>query len=345
MKKYLFFLIMAGLVSCSDQLMVDEIAKENLHLTPKYGDSLGIMNVEHEVARYNDPMLEATIIDFLHGYMDDYLSQSKAMICVVETKTGKIKANVALERKGSMFIPYTDTYTQELSTMETASTYLALLSSGKVTPEQVFDTGLGIFVDMNGNIIRDHNWRRGGYGIISLQRALEVHSHIAFTMSKESVYGSNMSEFEERVNSYLALNPNSPMGILTFYNAVANDGKMVKLVSEGQDGIVLQEQIAAPQHIKQLQKGLEHCVSQGLTRKVGRDYVKVSACGRRIELNNNDWRLELYGYFPSENPIYTIMVIMEKSHLPASVGGLCGPIFTQIVDYLNELEDSKKKVH
>ena len=94
-----------------------------------------------------------------------------------------------------------------------------------------------------------------------------MRSQIAFTMAKERVYGGDTSEFEERVNSYLAWNPNCPMGILTFYNAIANDGKMVKLVSEGEDGVVLQEQIAEPQYVGQLQKGLEQCVSQGLMRK------------------------------------------------------------------------------
>lgn len=130
------------------------------------------------------------------------------------------------------------------------------------------------------------------------------------------------------------------MGILTFYNAVANDGKMVELVSEGQDGIVLQEQIAEPQYIKQLQKGLEQCVSQGLMRKAGRNYVNVSACGRTFITEGNHWRMELFGYFPSNNPIYTIMVVLEKDGLPASAGGMCGPIFAHVVDWLidNQLQ-------
>lgn len=300
----------------------------------------GWRSVEPEVIQHNDPCLDAAITDYLHGYLDDYLNQSKAMIYVVETKTGKIKANVALERKGNSFTPYTDMYNQEQSTMETGSTYLALLSSGRVTPDYIFDTGSGVYEDMNGNLVKDHNWRRGGYQQICLERALEVRSQIAFTMAKERVYGSNTSEFEEQVNSYLAWNPNNIMGILTFYNAVANDGKMVELVSEGQDGIVLQEQIAEPQYIQQLQKGLEQCVSQGLMRKAGRNYVNVSACGRTFITEGSHWRMELFGYFPSNNPIYTIMVVLEKDGLPASAGGMCGPIFTHVVDWLidNQLQ-------
>ena len=92
-----------------------------------------------------------------------------------------------------------------------------------------------------------------------------------------------------------------------------------------------------PQHIKELQAGLEHCVSQGIMRKAGRDYVKVSACGRTFNLTDNYRRMELCGYFPSDNPLYTIMVILEKEGLPASAGGMCGPIFAHTVDLLVEL--------
>ena len=46
--------------------------------------------------------------------------------------------------------------------------------------------------------------------------------------------------------------------------------------------------------------------------------------------------MELYGYFPSDDPLYTIMVILEKEGLPASAGGMCGPIFAQTVDLLVE---------
>lgn len=282
--------------------------------------------------RHRDSVLETGIALHLQQNQEEYKMWSKAIVYVVETKTGKIKANVAYERKGDSFVPYRDTYNEEQSVMECGSTYLALLSTGKVTPEHVYNTGAGVY----GNV-RDHNWRRGGYGAISLKRALEVRSQIAFTMAKEQVFGGNASEFDALVYSYLRGWPNCAYGILTFYNAIANGGKMVELVSEGPYGNVIQEQMAQPQHIKELQVGLEHSVSQGLMRKAGRDYVKVSACGRTFNLTNNYRRMELCGYFPSDNPLYTIMVILEKEGLPASAGGMCGPIFAHTVDLLVEL--------
>jgi len=282
--------------------------------------------------KHNDPILESAITDVLHGGMNDYMAWSKAMVCVVETQTGKIIADVKYEREGKMYIPCIDTYNQEQSTMVGAATYLALLSSGKVNPELVFDTNNGIYGE-----VRDHNWRRGGYGTISLSRALEVRSQVAFTMAKEYAYGRSFPEYDALISSYFDDNPNKAVGILTFYNAVANGGKMLKMVSEGEDGIVIKEQIAHPDHIKALQKGLENAVAQGIFKKAGNYQTKVSACGRTFITEGNHRRMELCGYFPSESPLYTIMVVLEKDGLPASAGGMCGPIFSNTVDVLVDL--------
>ena len=306
----------------------------NLKLSEKDIERLELLadSQKEEQVNIRHSVLETGIALHLEQDQEEYKMWSKAIVYVVETKTGKIKASVAYERKGDSFVPYKDTYNQEQSVMECGSTYLALLSTGKVTPEHVYNTGAGVY----GNV-RDHNWRRGGYGAISLERALEVRSQIAFTMAKEQVFGGNTSEFDDLIYSYLGGWPNCAYGILAFYNAVANGGKMVELVSEGAYGNVIQEQIAQPQYIKELQVGLEHSVSHGLMRKAGRDYVKVSACGRTFNLTDNYRRMELCGYFPSENPLYTIMVILEKEGLPASAGGMCGPIFAHTVDLLVEL--------
>lgn len=324
MKKYFFLVVSLVFVGCTDQL-IEEVSVENPQIPAV------VNTTAPEVISHIDMSLEAGITEILKDEMEDYKQWSKAIVYVVETKTGKIKAQVAYKMLGKEFLPYTETYNEEQSVMECGSTYLALMASGRVTPEHVFDTGYGVYGE-----VRDHNWRRGGYGTISLDRALEVRSQVAFTMAKERAYGKNTAEFEAQINRYLAGDPNHAMGILTFYNAVANNGKMVKLVSEGDNGIIIQDQIALPQYIEELQMGLEHCVSQGLMRKAGRAYVKVSACGRTFILKGNYRRMELFGYFPSDDPLYTIMVILEKEGLPASAGSMCGPIFAQTVDLLVE---------
>ena len=254
---------------------------------------------------------------------------TKGMVYVVETATGAIKAEVSLASKGKQFIPYEDTYNDEQSVMMTGPTYLALLSSGKFSPDDVIDAECGIYKN-----VKDHNWRRGGYGQLTLEDALGYRSQVAFTKAKEMAFGDNSPQFESKITTYLADMPNSAMGMLTFYNAVANGGRMVKLVTEGDDVTVLNDQIASPEHIKTLQKGLHNAALYGLFRKTRRNYTTVAACGRTFQTKGNNRRMELCGYFPADIPLYTIMVILEKNGLPASSGGMCGPIMANTIDIL-----------
>lgn len=114
---------------------------------------------------------------------------------------------------------------------------------------------------------------------------------------------------------------------------------MVKLQAEGDDVIVLNEQIAESTHITTLQKGLEHAVKHGLFRKAGRSYTSVAACGRTFYTKGNNRRMELCGYFPADNPMYTIMVVLEKYGVPASAGSMCGTIMANTIDVLVDSYD------
>ena len=169
-------------------------------------------------------------------------------------------------------------------------------------------------------------------------------SQVAFTKAKEVVFGNDQSLYNQKISSYLGINPNNALGILTFYNAVANGGRMVQLVTEGDDVIVLDDQIAAPEHIATLQQGLQQAVSRGLFRKAGREYTDVAACGRTFWADKKTRRMELCGYFPADNPIYTIMVVLEKNGLPASSGGMCGPIMANTIDILVDSYDLRSVV-
>ena len=276
----------------------------------------------------NDEALEAAVSQVLQETMADRDCKTGA-VYVVETQTGSLKANVSLMRKGTSFVPYQDTYTEEQSNMLCGPTYLALLSSGRFTSDAMIDTECGIYKD-----VRDHNWHRGGYGALTLEQALGYRSQVAFTKAKEVAFGNDQSAYSQKISSYLGTAPNQALGILTFYNAVANGGRMVQLQMEGDDVIVLDDQIAELEHIATLQQGLQRAVSRGLFRKAGRNYTNVAACGRTFWADKKTRRMELCGYFPADNPIYTIMVVLEKNGIPASAGGMCGPIMANTIDIL-----------
>lgn len=280
-----------------------------------------------------DEALEASVSSILQEAMAER-NCTKGMVYVVETATGAIKAQVSLASKGKQFVPYEDTYNEEQSVMMTGPTYQALLSTGKISSDDVIDTEFGIYKD-----VKDHNWSRGGYGQLTLEQALGYRSQVAFTKAKERVYGNQTVLLDNKISEYLASMPDNAMGMLTFYNAVANGGRMVKLQAEGDDVVVLNEQIAESAHIATLQEGLEHAVKRGLFRKAGRSYTSVAACGRTFYTKGNNRRMELCGYFPADNPMYTIMVILEKYGVPASAGSMCGTIMANTIDVLVDSYD------
>lgn len=332
MKKYL--LAIAAMVltisSCTDQPFVDETAAVT-HESAQVSD---IEIVKEQVPTpCNDEALETSVSSILQDAMTER-DCTKGMVYVVETATGAIKAQVSLSSKGKQFVPYEDTYDEEQSVIMTGPTYLALLSSGKISSDAIIDTEYGIYKN-----VKDHNWSRGGYGMLTLEEALGYQSQVAFTKAREEVFGNQTTQLDNKISEYLAGMPDNAMGMLTFYNAVANGGRMVKLQTEGDDVIVLDDQIEAPEYIAALQQGLQRAVSQGLFRKARRDYTNVAACGRTFRADKKTHRMELCGFFPADNPVYTIMVVLEKNGLPASAGGMCGPVMASTIDIIVDSYD------
>ena len=267
--------------------------------------------------------------------MSDIAGCHRGIVYVVETKTGRLVAHTSLEGSENHFVPFTDTFYKEDDYMQGAVTYLALLSSGKMMPNTRVDTGDGVYVRSNGEDVRDHNWRRGGFGSVTLEYVMTVRSVVGYTIAIDSVFGNNMEDYFLKRRDYTAGVPEMLIGTLTFYNAIANDGRMLKICNtEDTTVTVINEQIASPEHIRMLQQGLEHCVTEGMFKKAGHEQVDVAACGRTLKIADTTYRLELCGYFPVQDPQYTIMVVLEKENIPASAGGMCGPLFSRIVNGL-----------
>lgn len=142
----------------------------------------------------------------------------------------------------------------------------------------------------------------------------------------------------------------APINTVTFYNAIANDGKMMRprfikqIQKDGQviyetQPEVIKQQIAKPQTIKTMQTVLEHVVSQGLGRKAGSRSFKVAGKTGTAQVSQGGagyksgmmwYWLSFVGFFPADNPRYTCIVCLKKPGLPASGGGMAGAVFHQI---------------
>jgi cell division protein FtsI (penicillin-binding protein 3) len=143
---------------------------------------------------------------------------------------------------------------------------------------------------------------------------------------------------------------------LTFYNAIANGGKMVKpkfVKAEMANGQIIREfptevlieQMCKPSTLKDIQFCLNNVVSIGLGRKAGNGgkLFQVSgktgtaqvARGRQgYHSGTPRYMVSFCGYFPSEAPKYSCIVCIVKDGLPASGGGQCGPVFSQISQFI-----------
>jgi cell division protein FtsI (penicillin-binding protein 3) len=144
----------------------------------------------------------------------------------------------------------------------------------------------------------------------------------------------------------------APINTVTFYNAIANNGKMmrprfVKKVMKNGETIaeyppqVIKPSIAKPQAIKTMQTILEHVVSQGLGRKAGSPLFKVAGKTGTAQVadqyggyhsGTTRYWLSFAGYFPADNPRYSCIVCIKKSGLPASGGGMSGVVFHHIAE-------------
>ena len=143
-----------------------------------------------------------------------------------------------------------------------------------------------------------------------------------------------------------------PIQTVTFYNAIANGGKLVRprlvkaIVKDGEvvkdfPVQVVKEHIAKPQTITWIQRILREVVSEGLGKKAGSNKFEVAGKTGTAQMSKGalgyktggtDYLLSFAGYFPADNPRYTCIVCIQKHGLPASGGGMSGVVFHNIAE-------------
>ena len=331
---------------------------------------------------------DSTIIPELQTAVDTILLAEMEMLdmlqgqaIVMEVQTGEILAMVGLERNFERkYQPCKNfAYQQELGSLMKTASLLALFERG-IDSSYVVHTGTGVWPVEDGYEMKDHNWRRGGYGDVNLARALEVSSNIGISVAVNKAFGNNNQAFfdlldkmsfgqPDNIEGIDGLNPTSyssprdkdwanwklwwnaigyerkitPIQMLTFYNAIANNGKMVKPTLKTGEIEIINPQIASKDNIKKMQVILEHVVSQGLGRKAGTPILKVAGKTGTSQVGEFDFGEETYvneyqvafcGYFPADAPKYSIIVSMNKLGLPASGGGMAGVVFHYIVKWM-----------
>ena len=260
---------------------------------------------------------------------------------------------------------------------------MAALEDKVIDTSTVVDTEKGrIFI--HGKKVEDSH--RGGYGKISMARVFEVSSNIGFVKTIKKHYDHQPKKFTDKMKDfgldaqtgikikgegkpYIPLSSDkkrwskislewmawgygvslTPLQILTFYNAVANNGEMVKprfikelrmgnKVEKRFDKVVLKEKIASQTTIDKVRKIMENVVKKGTADNIySPNFSMAGKTGTAKKVVNGAYSNKNYvasfaGFFPATKPKYSCIVVIhdpkkEKGYYGATVAG---PVFKEI---------------
>lgn len=314
----------------------------------------------------------------------------KGCVLVMDVATGEIRAmaNLSLLKDGN----YYETFNHALagrtdpgSTFKLA-TMMALLEEKAIWPGKPIPTGGGS-VTYRGLTISEAG--HGGAGTITAQQVFEKSSNVGihlmmkdYFFTKPDLYCSYLRKFHltEKTGIHMkgevqpiVYNPDSkgwskvslsfmsrgyemaitPLQMLTFYNAVANNGhwvrpmlvKQVKLadeVVEETKPYVAPEPIASPRVIQQVKRMLEGVVERGTARHIYTDKYKIAGkTGTAQKLIKGQFLEGYYytsfiGYFPANKPKYSCLVMVDNPRGEninlLMAGSVSAPVFRQIAD-------------
>lgn len=312
--------------------------------------------------------------------------------CVVmEVATGKIKAIANLGRMSDSTYFEKDNYA--LRTSEPGSTIklitlLAGLEDKHITIKDSIQINGGHWNIMGRNVRDDH----GGPQHISFKSAFTNSSNVAMSKLAYQYYTPNPAAYYKHLQrlhltkksgielkeefSPTVKNPSkasywhpqtlvswgfgyemlvSPLQLLMVYNAVANNGKLMKpyllnevrkygTVIHKNNPEVLEAAIASPGTIQQLQECLSAVCAEGTAKKAFENAL-YTAAGKTGTAKVNDGKYKyqdrvyqsaFVGYFPADNPQYSMVVVIKnKPHAPVIYGGVvAAPVFREIADHI-----------
>ncbi len=318
----------------------------------------------------------------------EFYEADHGCVIVMEVATGKIKAvsNLGRTKKGTYYekLNYAVGESIEPGSTFKVMAMMAALEDKVIDTSTVVDTKNGVKVFYRRKIYDSH---RGGYGKISAARALEVSSNIGLATIIDEGYSKNPQKFIDQINSFglnkplgipikgegkpvipgpghklwsknalpsMAYGYNlqlTPLQILTFYNAIANDGVMVKprFISEIRawnqpyetfEKEVINPKICSDASILQIQDILKNIVKRGTGKKLYSPYFSMAGKTgtAQTEYWMPDWNenrryvSSFAGYFPAENPKYSCIVIIHKPSTKKGYYGadVSGPVFKRI---------------
>jgi cell division protein FtsI (penicillin-binding protein 3) len=349
--------------------------------------------------------LDVSIQDIVENSLMKMMEQSESQYgtCIVmETKTGKIKAIANLGRNSKGV--YDENLNFALQTNEPGSTIklatlLSVLDEGSSKIDDLVAVGSTGSAYVGVRTVNDAE--RAPKPVLTVKECFAHSSNVGMSKLAYKAFASNPDKFKEylhrfhldkRVNIGLVgeeapVLPRwkrnkeglhamltmsfgyaievSPLHTLMLYNAIANNGKMLRpyLVNSIKDnGItikefapdIIDENLCKPKTIAAARECMEAVVTEGTAKAVFAD-VPFSVAGKtgtahvaggNIKYYDGVYQASFVGYFPADKPEYTcIVVIKTKPHAAMHYGGqLAAPVFKEVATKLYAIYVQRKNV-
>jgi len=317
----------------------------------------------------------------------EYYEADHGSVIVMETSTGEIRAisNLGRTSEGKYYekLNYAIGESHEPGSTFKLMAMVAALEDKVVDTSDVIDTRNGV-LSFYGRKVKDS--KKGGYGKISAAKAFEVSSNTGLVQIVNNGYEKNPEKFIDRIfsmglNNQLDLeligegkpiftHPSdkknwdgldlpwmafgygislTPLQTLTFYNAIANNGKMVKPrflkevrsfdnVIKTFDTQIINSSICSNETINKVKQMMlnvvekKHGTAHNIYDKNFSMAGKTGTCQTEYWKNTNLYISSFAGYFPAEDPKYSCIVVIHKPNKTKGYYGniVAAPVFKKI---------------
>jgi len=268
------------------------------------------------------------------------------------------------------------------STFKIAS-YMALLEDKKVDTGTMVNTG---YYKIPGHIIKDSH---GSIGVVTVKKAFEESSNAAVAFLVNNAYHENQSQFTDHLYSWhlneklrleipgeaqpVIKNPQNkswnknmtlpqmaygyemqltPLKMLSFYNAVANNGKYIAPIFvkeirrlgnpiEQFEARVINDKICSDITLSKMKAMLEGVISEGTGKNIlynplykiaGKTGTAQVADGNKGYKAKRQYQSSFCGYFPADKPKYSMIVVINDPKNGYYGALVAGPVFREIAD-------------
>ncbi|TAH24937.1 MAG: PASTA domain-containing protein [Cytophagales bacterium] len=328
---------------------------------------------------------EASLLNHLTKHDADY-----GCVVLMEVGSGEVKAIANLGKIAPKTYSENYNYavgsqglTDPGSTFKLAS-MIALLEDANINIDDTIDTGNGAY-EFYDRVMRDS--KPGGHGIITIKEAFEKSSNIGISRLVNEHFGINPQKYITYIRDMGLAEPinfqmdgeaipyikdpsskswsgislpwmsigyelkMSPLQMLTFYNAIANDGKMIQpiivkstkeadIVYENFDSKVIREKICSEATLEKVKSLLEGVVENGTASNIKNSVYKIAGkTGTAQKLKDGGYTRTYYtsfvGYFPADRPKYSCIVVIDNPKGFQQYGAdVAAPVFKEISDKL-----------